>query len=148
VDTLSLGTEVATWAIKDFSVALRQQITAAARRQDCTVAEWLHGYFQRHGIDGQPFAPVNLTPVEPPPRPVEDLCRLAEAAARVAETADRMPRKLRASLTRGLAEAARVRVPGSRRQPPSPPPRAIAHEASGAVPAAAAGTTPGTGPHA
>ena len=66
-DTLSLGTDVATWAIKDFSVVLRQQITQAARRQGCTVGEWLHGYFQRHGIDGQQFAPVNLAPVEPMP---------------------------------------------------------------------------------
>lgn len=63
----------------------------AARRQDCTVAEWLHGYFQRHGIDGQRFAPINLTPVEPmPAAPVDDLCRLTEAAARLAETADRI----------------------------------------------------------
>jgi hypothetical protein len=60
-----------------------------------TVAEWLHGYFQRHGIDGQQFAPVNLTPVEPvPAAPVDDLCRLTESAARLAETSDRMPKGL------------------------------------------------------
>ena len=121
-DTLSLGTEVAPWAIKDFSVMLRQQITQAARRQGCTVGEWLHGYFQRHGIDGQQFAPVNLTPVEPTPAvAVDDLCRLAEAAARLAETADRMPKGLRASLSRGLREATRERLP-----PPKPRTLALA----------------------
>jgi hypothetical protein len=127
-DVLTLGTEVATWAIKDFSVTLRQQITQAARRQGCTVAEWLHGYFQRHGIDGQQFAPVNLTQVERlPAAPVDDLCRLAEAAARVAETADRMPKGLRASLSRGLREATRERVPPPR--PRQPALKAIGHEA-------------------
>jgi hypothetical protein len=115
-DTLSLGSQVAVWAIKDFSVVLRQQITQAARRQGCTVGEWLHGYFQRHGIDGQQFAPVNLTPVEPmPAASVDDLCKLAEAAARLAETADRMPKGLRGSLSRGLREATRARLP-----PPKP----------------------------
>jgi hypothetical protein len=39
MDALSLRTDMATWAIKDFSVVLGQQIT---RRQDCTMAEWLH----------------------------------------------------------------------------------------------------------
>ena len=130
MDALALGTEVATWAIKDFSVTLRQQITQAARRQDCTVAEWLHGYFQRHGIDGQQFAPVNLTPVEPvPAAPVDDLCRLTESAARLAETSDRVPKGLRASLSRGLRETTRERLPPAKPRPPPsaprPPPREI-----------------------
>lgn len=64
-DILTLGAEVAPWQIKDISVALRTQITKAARQQDCTIAEWLHGYFQRHGIDGQQFEPVKLAPVGP-----------------------------------------------------------------------------------
>ena len=112
-DTLSLGTDFATWAIKDFSVVLRQQITQAARRQDCTVGEWLHRYFQQHGIEGQQFTAVQIARVEPP-APVDDLCRLTEAAARLAETSDRMPTGLRASLSRGLREAAKARTPSSK----------------------------------
>lgn len=110
-DTLSLGTETATWAIKDFSVTLRQEITRAARLQDCTVAEWLHGYFQKHGIDGQQFDRVNLNQVQPNTAQVDALCRLVEAAARLAETADHMPKMLRSSLSRALREAANRHTP-------------------------------------
>ena len=94
-DILSLGTEVAPWQIKDFSVALRTQITKAARQQDCTIAEWLHGHFQRHGIDGQQFEPVKLAPVgspyRPPPRvdgptPADTLATVAAAIGAVAAT--------------------------------------------------------------
>ena len=64
-DVMPLGSEVGPWQIKDFSVRLRQQITAAARRQGCTVPEWLHRYFQRYGIDGQQFEAVKLATVLP-----------------------------------------------------------------------------------
>ena len=94
-DILSLGTEVAPWQIKDFSVALRTQITKAARQQDCTIAEWLHGYFQRHGIDGQQFEAVKLAPVGPPitrppatggASPADTLATVAAAIGAVAAT--------------------------------------------------------------
>ncbi len=106
-DSLSLGTEVATWAIKDFSVMLRQQIILAARRQGCTVADWLHGYFQKHGIDGQQFAPVNLDPVElpSPAAAIDNLCRLVDAAAKVAEHSEKMQPTLRRLLSKRLREA-------------------------------------------
>ena len=132
-DMLSLGTEVANWQIKDFSVALRQQITQAARRQDCTVAEWLHGYFQRHGIDGQQFEPVKLAAVGPDPAmngsapahgagsSIDDLCKLTEAAARFAEAKDRLPPKLAGRLATRLREA--LRTPETA---PRPRPRMIA----------------------
>ena len=55
--------------------------------------------------------------------PVDDLCRLTEAAARLAETSDRMPKGLRASLSRSLREA----LPPAK--PRLPPQRAIGHEA-------------------
>ena len=128
-DILSLGTEVAPWQIKDFSVALRQQITQAARRQDCTIAEWLHGYFQRHGIDGQQFAPVKLAPVgpdpamnstSPGPSSIDDLCKLADAAAKLAEFRDKMPRGLSGALSKRLRDA--LRTP----EEAHPRPRAIA----------------------
>jgi hypothetical protein len=111
-DTMTIGTETATWAVKDFSVELRRQITKAAQRQNCTVAEWLHGHFQRFGVDGHEFTPVKITEVERPPTPsassVEDLCRIAEATAKLAETRERMPRAMRglsAALTRQMREA-------------------------------------------
>jgi len=70
-DVLSLGDEFDTWAIKSFSAKLRRQITGAARRQGCTVAEWLHGHFQRFGVDGDEFAPVKIAAVEPADSPAE-----------------------------------------------------------------------------
>ena len=126
-DMLSLGTEVAPWQIKDFSVALRTQITKAARQQDCTIAEWLHGYFQRYGIDGQRFEPVKLSVVGPDPAmngagsSIDDLCRLTEAAARFGETRDRLPPKLAGRLATRLREA--LRTPETA---PRPGPRLIA----------------------
>ena len=123
-DMLSLGTDVAPWQIKDFSVALRrQQITQAARRQDCTVAEWLHGYFQRYGIDGQQFDPVKFDAVAPPVAngagSIEDLCRLTEAAAKLAEFRERMPRGLSGALSRRLRDA--LRTPDDEVRPKSLP---------------------------
>jgi hypothetical protein len=131
-DMLSLGTEVAPWQIKDFSVSLRQQITQAARRQDCTLAEWLHGYFQRHGIDGQQFAPVNLAPVGPDQMngsngatgTIDDLCRLVEAAAKLAEVRDKMPRNLAGLLSRRLRDA--LSTPEELARPRQIPPKQIA----------------------
>ena len=64
MDTLTPGTDRAPWAIKDFPVRLREEITRAARLQDCTVAEWLTRYFQRHGIDGR-FDVVKINSVQP-----------------------------------------------------------------------------------
>jgi len=94
-DILSLGTDVAPWQIKDFSVALRTQITKAARQHDCTIAEWLHGYFQRHGIDGQQFEPVKLaqvgfiarpTPAAGGTNPADTLATVAAAIGALAGT--------------------------------------------------------------
>jgi hypothetical protein len=133
-DLLSLGTEVATWAIKDFSVALRQQITRAARQADCTVAEWLHGHFQRHGVDGQMFDPVQLNPVVPAaPEPADAsdaLSRLIGAACELAAADARLPDYLRSGFNRRLQEQQRALAPSrpsrQRRLPApdlnSPPP--------------------------
>ena len=139
-DMLSLGTEVAPWQIKDFSVSLRQQITQAARRQGCTLAEWLHGYFQRHGIDGQQFAPVNLALVGPDRVPVgpdrqmngstgspsiEDLCRLTEAAAKLAGAqGGKLPRGVPVLLSRRLRDA--LSTPEELARPRQIPPKQIA----------------------
>jgi hypothetical protein len=94
-DLLTIGTETAHWQIKDFSVVLRQQITATARANRLPIADWLHHYFQRHGIDGQHF---DVPPPAPPeleaPRPrgpaapgvAEQIDILVTAACRLAGT--------------------------------------------------------------
>jgi hypothetical protein len=118
-DALELGTEFTTWAIKDFSANLRQQITREARLADCTVAEWLHGYFQKFGIAGRQVHPVKITAVEPVAAngsgSIEDLCKLTEAAAKLAEYREKMPKALAGALSRRLREAVR--------QPEASPPR-------------------------
>ena len=106
-DTISLGTERTTWAIKDFSVVLRQQIIHASRQQpNCTVADWLHGYFQRHGINGQQFAPVQIARVEPK----------VEQDRLIAMAALDLPQWLRRRVHRLLGETLGV-------EPPPPPKR-------------------------
>jgi hypothetical protein len=113
-DIQQLGTATATWAIKDFSVALRQEITRAARQADCTVAEWLHGHFQRFGVGEASFSPVKLDPVKPSPSApptaepaatVTELAALLETAVRFEEVKDRLPQRTRAALSRRLKAA-------------------------------------------
>jgi hypothetical protein len=54
----------------------------------------------------------NFTTPRPANGPaVDDLAKLAEAAQRVADSADRMPKGLRANLFRALREAARAAIP-------------------------------------
>lgn len=101
-DTLSLGTETAPWMIKEFSVALRQQITQAARRQGCTVADWLHGHFQKHGPDGQQFTPVKLASVNPAAAPAQGRPDSAQSVSTLVEAACRL------AATKGVAKGVRT----------------------------------------
>jgi hypothetical protein len=90
-DVLHLGTEFAAWQIKDFSVALRKAITEAARRQDATNAEWLHGHFTRYGLDGVEVARAAANPANFTGQTAADLAHLiglAEAAAKLAAAPD------------------------------------------------------------
>jgi hypothetical protein len=113
-DTLSLGTETAPWMIKDFSVTLRQAITRAARAQGVTVAEFVHTHFARFGVDGVVVEPRQTSPKQTTPDPaIEDLCRLAEAAARLAEYREKMPRGLASALARRLRDALRQEASAS-----------------------------------
>jgi hypothetical protein len=133
LDTMEVG-EVAVWAVKDFSVQLRKLITDAARRQNCTVADFLHRHFHKYGIDGLEAPPVQpvksngqtgaareAVPVDL--QEAEALWRLAEAAARVAETAERMPKNLRSTLTKSIHKAAKDHAP-----PPKPRPPQLIHQ--------------------
>lgn len=114
---LPLGTDVANWQIKDFSVALRRQITEAARQGEMTVADWLHNYFTRHGIDGPPGLPVKFDRFAVRQ---DDLARLVELAARFAETRERMPRGLAGELSRVLRESVRATLPPLQKVAPPP----------------------------
>lgn len=124
-DTQQLGDGFATWAIKGFSVRLREEITKAARLQDCTVADWLHAHFQKHGVDGIQVDVVKMTPVAPPPG--VDVHRLVASTALLAEHADKVPERLRGSLWRVLREEVpppkrrRIRVDAVKITSVSPP---------------------------
>jgi hypothetical protein len=108
--------DLAVWLVKGFSVDMRRQITRAAKGRDCTVAEWLHGHFERYGIDGVAVTPVKLIAANPSPTtpaattPVADLVMLVEAAARLAEAGDGMPKMLRAALAKSIRVAAVQRM--------------------------------------
>jgi hypothetical protein len=108
-ETQQLGTDFATWAIKGFSVKLREAIMKAARQQDWNVAEWLHAHFQKFGVDGLQVDVVKIDPVSPPQD--DELHRLVASAALLAQHGEKMPPKLRGALARALRE----RVPPPRR---------------------------------
>jgi hypothetical protein len=107
-DSLSLGTETAPWMIKGVSVALRQAITRAARVQGITVAEFVHTHFAKFGVDGVVVEPRQSSPKQTTPDPaIEDLCRLANACATLAEFREQMPRGLSNALAKRLRDALR-----------------------------------------
>jgi hypothetical protein len=119
-NTMALGTETGPWQIKDFSVAMRQQITAAARRQDCTLAEWLHAHFQKHGIDGLQIEAVKLDPALSAPangrgdnRDAERIDLLVSAAVRLG-TAKGVARNVRRRLNEALEQMVSGAAPPAR----------------------------------
>jgi len=118
MDTLHLGTETAPWQIKDFSVALRQAITKAAREQDVTVAEYLHSHFTRYGVDGVVVEPPQTEQTLPRQTSADDLLKLAEAAAKLAEWREKMPDRLASALARRIREAVQPPKPKPSHQPP------------------------------
>jgi hypothetical protein len=116
-DTLTIGAEFAPWQIKDFSVAIRQEITRRARQQDVTVAEWLHGYFTRHGFDGMEVLSRQALPEQ---TDAEDrLYRLVGAVAQLPDCRERkslanaIARRLRQSLPPLLPEPEKVGSDGT-----------------------------------
>jgi len=127
-DAIALGAELGPWQIKDFSVRLRQQITQAARRQDCTLADWLHAHFQKYGIDGLQVDAVKLAPALPAPnghggdnRDAERIDLLVSAAVRLG-SAKGVARNVR----RRLNEALELMVGGDSLVPAVPPARLLA----------------------
>lgn len=101
--TLTVGAEFAPWQIKDFSVAIRQEIARRARQQDVTVAEWLHGYFTRHGFDGMEVLSRQDLPEQ---NEVYDrLYRLVDAVSKLPECRERK------SLANAIARRLRETLP-------------------------------------
>src|SRR5215469_4601009 len=106
-DIQQLGDDFATWAIKGFSVKLREEITKAARLQDCTVADWLHAHFQKHGVDGVQVDVVKIAPVAPPQAPASaapSTERLVNLTTTFAQHADKVPLRLRGTVWRTIRE--------------------------------------------
>lgn len=99
--TLALGSEVAPWQIKDFSVALRQAITQAARQQGVTVAEFLHAHFTRHGLGDVEVLSRQALPQQTGWQ--DDLYRLVQVVAMLPECRER--KTLANSIARKLREA-------------------------------------------
>lgn len=62
---VELGPEVGPWNIAKFSTTIREQIVQAARREGCSVADWLHGHFVRFGVAAVKFDPVKLDGLKP-----------------------------------------------------------------------------------
>lgn len=120
-DVLTLGTEVGPWQIRDFSVRLREEINKRARQSNCKAADWLHGYFQKHGIDGEPFAPIDLAGAPAAaPAPAASTAPVSTAAGELASlvasaaalgTARRLPQELRQLLNASLIDQARRLAP-------------------------------------
>jgi len=107
--------KLAAWNVKDFPVELRQQITDRAAREQVTVAAWLVAYFTTHGIDGQEIqgnlslvkrasgsADTAITQDE-----ISDVCRLVDAACKLAEHRESMPRRLFGAMQRAVMEQLR-----------------------------------------
>jgi len=131
-----LGTEVANWSIKAFSVEMREQINRAARQADCTVAEFLHGHFVRFGIAGQQFDPVKLDQDYPPPSasssapvPAAAVATLVDAACRLA-AAKGLRRHVRAAAEQAIVQSLDVWVI----DPSLPPARRVRHIAAISAP--------------
>ena len=106
------------WQIREFPRDLRQAIVAEAKNRRMSPGEFATKIFlaaRDAGWDG--FAASPDSPPVRPRMPVDDLCKLTEAAAKLAEHGDAMPKGLRANLARGLREAARERV---MQRPPQP----------------------------
>jgi hypothetical protein len=116
-DTQQIG-EVAPWMVKDFSVQIRKHITDQARRQGCTVADWLHAYFHKHGLDGVEINPVKITEVKPLAPHVADLVQLVQEARTMAQAAG-LP--VSPTLAREVTSLARQAVRAARGLPPAPP---------------------------
>jgi hypothetical protein len=65
-ETLPPVGELKDWAVKQFPVAMRLAITAAAERRNMTVAQFLIRHFETHGIDGDLPPSTALTVVGQP----------------------------------------------------------------------------------
>jgi hypothetical protein len=115
--TLAIGAEFAPWQIKDFSVAIRQEIARRARQQDVTVAEWLHGYFTRYGFDGMLVLSQQALPEQ---TEAEDrLYRMIDAVSKLPDCRERkalanaIARRLRQALPPMLPKPAVVGSDGA-----------------------------------
>ena len=105
------------WQIRKFPRELRQAVVAAAKERHLSPGEFVTGILPKCGQRRL----HDITGSGERASAVNGLAKLAEAAQRVADLADRLPKGLRANLFRALREAARAAIP-----PRAPPQKALA----------------------
>lgn len=117
VDTYTLAPlgEVKDWAVKQFPVAMRKAVTAAADRRGMTVAEFMVRHFEMHGIDGG-AAPVTRGVARPdtlatlPPSGVAELRELVTMAVSLSPAdQDSQAKRLARAMVRDRLKAMRER---------------------------------------
>ena len=128
---------MAPWTIKAISVATRETVTKAARREGLTVGQWLERRVAEWEGQG---SPVRLAPS--PPGEVSDLGTLAAVLSGMGAAGLPVPKHHVAKLTGALLRQAGLSPPRPEpgRQPARLPPPAEPDNAAGADLAPPAGT--------
>jgi hypothetical protein len=95
---------VAPWTIKAVPTDTRNKVIVAARKEGLTVGQWLERRVNEWLEDGSPVPQMNGSPAS---SSIEDLCRLTEAAAKLAASRKdkHLPNNLAGLLSRRLREA-------------------------------------------
>lgn len=111
----------APWTIKSVSVATREAVTAAARREGLTVGQWLERRVAEWEAEGGPV-PVSAPATAPPN--LGDLAQAMQAARALAEAAGvpvppHVARDAFAVLKVATRQARGLPPPAPRRKPPA-----------------------------
>lgn len=105
----------AAFQIRDFPIALREEIVRAAKEADMTVADFVAGIClqarEAGWIRATPLRANGLTNTQD--AEIANLCRLTEAACKLAEYRERMPKRIAGR----LGAAIRAALPPVRRLP-------------------------------
>lgn len=115
----------APWTIKSVSVATREAVTAAARREGLTVGQWLERRVAEWEAEGSPMPVSGPAPPGPAPN-LGDLAQAWQAARALAEAAGipvppHLARDAFAAVKQATRQARGLPLPARRRKlPPAP----------------------------
>ena len=114
---------IGPWTIKAVPTETRNKVIVAARKEGLTVGQWLERRVNEWLEDGSPVQQMNGSPS---PTSIDDLCRLAEAAAKLAASRKdkHLPNNLAGLLSRRLRDA--LSTPEELARPRQIPPKQIA----------------------